>query len=91
MSLEKQIDELENRESDQQKWRHMEYFGREKLATHEKLQPLVAAANVSNMLTVFAGDPLTSSEDLQQGNAAKSRYKKVSHTNLKIKARNSIS
>ena len=36
----------------------------EKLATHEKLQPLVAAANVSNMLTVFAGDPLTSSEDL---------------------------
>ena len=42
----------------------MEDFGVEKLATHEKLQPLVAAANVSNMLTVFAGDPLTSSEDL---------------------------
>lgn len=45
----------------------MQEFGNEILATlpsHEKLQPLFAAANVSNMMTAFAGGPLTSFEGL---------------------------
>lgn len=43
---------------------NMKEFGIEKLARHEKLQPLVAAANVLNMLTAFSGGPLTDSEGL---------------------------
>lgn len=47
----------------------MKEFGIEKQATHEKLQPLVVSATVSNMLTASAGGPLTGSEGLQQVNA----------------------
>lgn len=42
----------------------MKEFGIEKLATSEKLQPLVVSANVSNMLTASVGGPLTGSEGL---------------------------